>query len=139
MTNSIQVACDKHNLQQLRRFVADRLGDYSIEPTEVDMLVLAMDEVCTNIMVHSHQCNPNDQLELSIRLEAGNRIIFEVQDYAPDCYFDPANYKVPDINQIISEKRNGGMGLILIKKIMDEMKTERRGIYNVYQFWKTLK
>jgi serine/threonine-protein kinase RsbW len=138
MTNSIQVACDKHNLQQLRRFVADRLGDYAISPNQVDMLVLAMDEVCTNIMVHSHQCNPNDLLELSIWLESENRLIFEVQDYAPNCNFDPANYKTPDIKQIISEKRNGGMGLILVKKIMDEMKTEKRGIYNVYQFWKNI-
>lgn len=139
MTKSIQVACDKHNLQQLRSFVAQQLGDYAIEPNEVDMLVLAMDEVCANIMVHSHQCNPADHLELSIWLEDNNRLIFEVQDYAPNCCFDPANYKVPDISQIISEKRNGGMGLILIKKIMDEMRTERRGIYNVYKFWKNIK
>ncbi len=137
MINTIQVACDKHNLQQLRQFVADRLHDFAVAPAEADMLVLAMDEVCANIMVHSHQCNPSDNLELSIWLE-GTRLIFEVQDYAPDCYFDPANYKVPDILQIIAEKRNGGMGLILVKKIMDEMQAEKRGAYNVYKFAKNI-
>lgn len=138
MINTIQVACDKHNLQQLRHFVASRLHDFAVLPAEADMLVLAMDEVCANIMVHSHQCNPCDNLELSIWLE-GTRLIFEVQDYSPDCSFDPANYKVPDISQIIAEKRNGGMGLILVKKIMDEMQTEQRGIYTVYKFSKNVK
>jgi serine/threonine-protein kinase RsbW len=138
MTKSIQISCDKHNLQQVRNFVSQELEDYAIAPAEVDMLVLAMDEICANIIVHSHQCNSADLLKLSIWLEDNNRLLFEVQDYAPNCTFDPANYKVPDIAQIVSEKRSGGMGLILIKKIMDEIKTERRGIYNVYKFWKNL-
>ncbi|MFY7787583.1 MAG: ATP-binding protein [Thermoflexibacteraceae bacterium] len=137
MNRTIQVPCEKNNLRQIRSFVAERLQDFAVEPADADMLVLAIDEVCANVMEHEQAWNPNANLELSIWVENG-RLVFEVQDYAPDCFFDPANYKCPNIHQIVHEKRNGGMGLIIVQSVMDAISTEKRGCYNVYKFYKNI-
>jgi serine/threonine-protein kinase RsbW len=35
-------------------------------------------------------------------------------------------YEVPDLKKVIEEKRKGGIGILLVKKIMDEIEFESK-------------
>jgi serine/threonine-protein kinase RsbW len=40
--------------------------------------------------------------------------------------FNLLEYEVPELTQVIGEKRKGGIGILLVKKIMDEIEFESK-------------
>lgn len=40
--------------------------------------------------------------------------------------FNLLEYEVPDLKKVIEEKRKGGIGILLVKKIMDEIEFESK-------------
>lgn len=136
MTNALQIPCGKQNLKPIRSFVQKALNNSGMSEEDINLMVLAVDEVCMNLIIHSHQCNEKDTLEIRV-LESDKRYIFEIYDYAPDD-FNLANYETPDMNQIIREKRKGGMGLILVKKIVDDIQVEKHQNHSVCRLFKSI-
>nr|WKN36718.1 ATP-binding protein [Tunicatimonas sp. TK19036] len=136
MNYSYKVPCCKDQLQSVRNFVRNTLGNYTITDIEMHQLVLAVDEVCSNLMIHSHQCNPKHSLELRIVIDEEAGITFEIFDYGKG--FNFKQYKEPCINQIIKDKRKGGVGLLLVRRIMDQIdydfhKKTHRNVYRLYK------
>lgn len=134
MIYSIQVPCRKSNLKRIRAFVETVLERYYVMPTEANLMVLAVDEVCANLMIHSHQCNPSERIQIRIKDENDN-IVFEIHDHTVEC-FNMLDHKTPDMQQVIKERKNGGIGLILVKKIMDKIQIEREGNHNICRLYK---
>lgn len=135
MNYNYKVPCCKDQLQSVRDFVRTTLGNYTISDVEMHQLVLAVDEVCSNLMIHSHQCNPKDNLELRIKIDEES-VTFEICDFGQG--FNFKKYKEPCIKQIIKDKRKGGVGLLLVRRIMDQIdydfhKKSQRNIYRLYK------
>lgn len=118
MKNKIQIYCDRKNLIEIRQFVTEILKSTSLSDIEVNALVLAVDEVCANVIIHSTDCDSNQSLEVFAKIKK-NDIIFEVIDNGIG--YDLRAHKMPKVNEIIREKRKGGVGLMLVQKIMDEI------------------
>lgn len=119
-TNHIDVHCSTKNLKKIRAFVTDTLQDRGISDSDVNMMVLAVDEVCANLIIHSNFCNEDQKIHLSIQFTqdpAG--ILFEIQDSGN--VFDYDNYKEPALKDIINERKRGSLGLILVRRIMDKI------------------
>ena len=119
MKSTINISCEKAQLKEIRDFVSTSLSERLLDEVELNNLILAVDEVCSNLIIHSHDCNPNETFELSINIKTNRQIIFEIRD--EDTGFDISKYKEPSMEQIIKEKRKGGLGLILVRKIMDDV------------------
>ena len=130
MQHSLRIGCSNVNLKEVRTFVENTLGAYRVPSDETDWVVLAIDELCANLIAHAHGWDPSHQIEVCIVNEA-SVISFQVRDPAPDG-FNLLDYKLPEVQQIVSEKRNGGLGLILLRRITDEIRTERHNGELVY-------
>jgi serine/threonine-protein kinase RsbW len=52
--------------------------------------------------------------------------------------FDPNTYSEPDLMQRIKEKKRGGMGVYLIRKLMDQVQYNRKGETNEIRMVKKL-
>jgi len=83
--------------------------------------MLAVEEVCANLIIHSHDCNGEDYINLEVK-EYPEKIIFEIKDQGKA--FNILDYEIPDLIKVKGEKRKGGLGIILVKKIMDEIEFE---------------
>ena len=136
MIHSIRISCLKNNLSRVRKFIEGALKQHAISPVEINLMVLAVDELCANLIIHSHNCNPKEDIEVSVRRK-DNQFVFEIKDESAPS-FDLLSYKEPDMKEIIAEKRGGGIGLILVKKIMDEIQYERNGSANICRVSKRL-
>lgn len=121
MENKIQIACRTTALSELRNFLNQTLLPTKLNENELNQVTLAVEEVCANLIIHSHQCNENDHILLAVRQES-DRLTFEITDKGKA--FNLLDYEVPDLKKVISEKRKGGLGIILVKKIMDEIEFE---------------
>lgn len=133
MNHSLKVSCSIDNLKDIRAFVNEKLQDLSVPEMEINLMVLAVDEICANLIIHSNKCNENQHLELTIKNEAQG-ISFEITDQGEP--FDFNNYEVPKIDDIIKEKRKGGLGIMLVKRIMDKIEFRRENNNTVFHLFK---
>jgi serine/threonine-protein kinase RsbW len=134
MNYKFQAKCSKDQLSTIRKFVHDVLSNYYLTDLEINAMALAVEEVCANLMIHSHNCNPNEKIELSIDVQKENGFTFKIKDKGIG--FDFNNYKEPSLQEIIKQKKKGGLGLMLVKRIMDSVEFKRGNNYNTYMLFK---
>jgi len=83
------------------------------------MMVLAVDEVCANIIIHGHPVDDQSKVRLEIDFKKEG-IWFNIVDHGNA--FDIVNYETPSLEDLIRRKNKGGIGIMLVKKIMDDIK-----------------
>lgn len=135
MQYKYRVSCQKNRLRKIRSFIGKTLEKHIHSEEEIHFLVLAVDEICTNLIVHSHNCNPKEYFDLNVSV-AGNHIIFEIRDTGN--IFNIMDYKEPSIERLVKEGRQGGLGLNLVKKIIDKIEIAKDENYTVYKLYKNL-
>ena len=136
MEYKFKVPCSKSKLGEIREFLQRVLSENSIPEITVNTLVLAVDEVCANLIIHSHNCNPNEQIELKVKVNGQSEITFDIIDHGDG--FNIGNYKEPSISDIVKQKRKGGIGLMLVRRIMDEVELIKGKKGNVYRLHKKI-
>jgi serine/threonine-protein kinase RsbW len=123
MDDRIKIPCSKNSLKDIRIFVTETLKGLCVPELDISMLVLAVDEICANRIIHSNHNNENQYLELKIKKDEVNKISFEIMDEGAP--FDHNSYPEANIGQLVKEKRKGGLGLMLVRKIMDSFEVQR--------------
>jgi serine/threonine-protein kinase RsbW len=114
-----KVGCSIDNLRGVRDFIRTSLNNHGIPELEISEMVLALDEMCSNLMIHAHHCNPDELFELHINVDNNDPVVFEIID--DGSVFDINQFAEPSINNLIHEKRKGGLGIRLVKSIMDKV------------------
>lgn len=137
MIHYYKVNCLRDNLKLIREFVNIVLRNLSISDVERNQLVLAVDEVCSNLIIHSNECNPNNSIEINI-LDQNEQILFEIVDRDAK-QFDISKYKNPNLKKIVKERKKGGLGLLLVNKIMDNVEVESDNSQNIWRLYKNIK
>jgi anti-sigma regulatory factor (Ser/Thr protein kinase) len=98
-------------LAAVRAGVREFLADCGFDDCATELMVLALDEACTNVIRHAygHACKPV-RLEM-IRLR--DRVRFVLRDYGRTC--DPGKIRSRKLEDI----RPGGLGVHIIKQAFD--------------------
>jgi len=136
MEYKFKVPCTKSKLGEIRVFLQQVLSENSIPEVTVNALVLAVDEVCANLIIHSHNCNPEDHIELKVKVSENSEITFDIIDHGDG--FNIGEYQEPLISDIVKQKRKGGIGLMLVRRIMDEIELIQGKKKNVYRLHKKI-
>ena len=123
-------------MSQIRKFVEQTLSSYSISDIEVHKLVLAVDEVCANLIIHANNCNTDEHLELVVDVNPKSQITFIIKDKGIG--FDMTHYEEPELDELVSSKRKGGLGLKLVKRIMDKIEFSTEKNHNICKLVKNL-
>jgi serine/threonine-protein kinase RsbW len=131
-----KVGCNIENLKGVRDFIRDALKKHGVSDLQISELVLALDEMCSNLMIHSHRCNAEELFEINIILKKGSPIIFEIIDDGST--FDINQFSEPDLGNLVHEKRKGGLGIRLVKSIMDKIEYQSRDGKNVCRLTKNI-
>jgi serine/threonine-protein kinase RsbW len=129
MSYQYNISCSLENLKGMRDFIRKSLRSHVASDVELNEIILALDEMCSNLMIHAHHCNPNHHLEMSIDVPQQGKVVFEIMDDGE--MFDINRFHEPDLGNLIHEKRKGGLGIRLVKSIMDEVQYTTRGGRNV--------
>lgn len=123
MSHKLNLSCCTSALAELRSFLQLSLKDYGFSEVDRHQLILAVEEVCANLIIHSHACNPDELIYLEVK-ELKKKLTIEITDKGDA--FNLLEYEVPDLKKVIEEKRKGGIGILLVKKIMDEIEFESK-------------
>ena len=136
MNYAYKVGCSIENLKGVRDFIRGSLKNHGVPDLEVSEIVLAIDEMCSNLMIHAHHCNPEDLFELHIQIEKDQPVVFEIVD--DGTVFDINHFHEPALDNIINQKRKGGLGIRLVKSIMDKIEYQNRSGRNVCRLIKSV-
>jgi serine/threonine-protein kinase RsbW len=106
-------------LHQLTKHLAVATG---FEAMEADKIALAVDEAATNVIQHAYGGEPGNEIEvhfdpegesLDIVILHGGRALSSVP--LPEV----------DLDQLVAEKRTGGLGLTIMRQMMDKVEHGR--------------
>ncbi len=134
MNYQYNIGCSLSNLKGIREFIRTSLKDQHVPEIELSAIVLALDEMCSNLMIHAHHCNPDHLLELHIDIPTKGKFIFEIID--DGSIFDINQFHEPELGNLVHQKRKGGLGIRLVKAIMDNVEYLKRDEKNVCRLTK---
>ena len=85
-------------------------------------LNLILEEAVANIINYAYPKEKNEKIYLSARLQDGS-IVLVLTDTGKE--FDPTMAPEADVTLSADERQIGGLGIFLIRQIMNEVKYER--------------
>lgn len=80
---------------------------------------LAVDEACANVVQHAYEGSDPGDMEISCRFE-DQTLSIRVRDWGWG--FDPNGVEVPDVEAPLEERTLGGLGLFIVRNVMDDVK-----------------
>ena len=89
---------------------------------------LALDEVFMNVVMHGTTPDgPSREVFVSLQ-HAGADVTMVMEDDGPA--FDPLTLATPDIDAPLEEREIGGLGVFLVRELMDEVSYAHTGTHN---------
>jgi anti-sigma regulatory factor (Ser/Thr protein kinase) len=125
---SVQFSAKFEYLDEIRDFVGDIARAGGFGDKDVYNIQLAADEAASNIIEHAYEGVSNGLLELSCEVRNSSIIIVMV-DHGES--FDPSAIPMPDLKADLSERKIGGLGIFLMRKLMDEVHYESKSTGNI--------
>lgn len=108
-------------LDEIRNFVAEAAHEGGFTEKAIYSLQLAADEAASNIIEHAYQGVANASLQITCDMQDDELIITMRDSGKP---FDPSNVKQPNLKADLSKRQIGGLGVYLMRKLMDEVRYE---------------
>jgi sigma-B regulation protein RsbU (phosphoserine phosphatase) len=111
-------------LDAIREFAAQAARDAGMDDSATYAVELCIDEACTNIIEHAYEGIDGGEIECTCDKDDKNLTII-LHDHGKS--FDPSSIPFPDLNADLESRPVGGLGVFLIKKLMDEVRFEPLG------------
>ncbi len=108
-------------LDEIREFVAGVARQGGFNDKEIYSLQLAADEAASNIIEHAYEGINDGLIRITCDMQ-GNEIVITMHDDGKS--FNPSNVKQPNLKANLSERQIGGLGLYLMRKLMDKVQYE---------------
>lgn len=131
---SITVKSHLSELERIRGFLKKALGKKSLSEEAYFIIELAILEMCVNIIRYAYPDVPGE-LTVSVWFE-NDRVFFELRDSGIP--FNPQEAREPEIQEMISRGKKGGLGIFLARKLMDGFTYRREDDQNVLTMYKKI-
>jgi serine/threonine-protein kinase RsbW len=109
------------NLQRFMNSVSDCAKKEGFDQKRIGEIELALEEILVNIFNYAYPKSSGD-VEVNCKLETGRLIIEIIDSGIP---FDVTSLTDPDLTADVGERKIGGLGIFLVKKMVDEVKYRR--------------
>jgi len=122
------------NLHLIRDFTVKIAQKAGFDEEKQEQIALAVDEACTNVIKHAHHFNARRLIDILIEVDA-KKIKITITDKGAG--FNLKAIKDPNLKKFMEESRHGGLGIYLIKTLMDDVQYDfKPGVKNQVQLTK---
>lgn len=108
-------------LDEIREFVGEKARSAGFNDKEVYSIQLATDEAASNIIEHAYEGRSSGSFEVSCEF-ANRKLVISLHDHGKK--FDPSKVAKPDLKADLADRKIGGLGIYLMRKLMDEVRYE---------------
>ena len=121
----------KNSFSELRK-VNQHLDEFGarhrLGPKILHDLKLALEEIVTNIISHGYADEREHEIRVRLRVQ-WQEVTVEVEDDGKA--FNPLEVPVPDVTRPLEERPVGGLGIHLVRTLMDGLEYKRQGNTNL--------
>ena len=130
----LTIGADIKNLPEVNDFVDSFLESHSASPKARNQVLLALEEVFANV---AHYAYPPDagNVKITERIEDG-KLTLIFADYGVP--YNPLEKTDPDFSTSIEERKEGGLGIYMTKKLVDNITYKHVDNQNILTLEKTL-
>lgn len=118
----ISVIAQAAHLPQLKVFLQQFWSSASLPPRECLAFELALEEIFMNVVMHGSAEGEPRQVRVSFAL-THEGLTITVEDDGPG--FDPLSLPPPDVTASLADRAVGGLGVFLVRKMMDTVSYAR--------------
>jgi len=119
---AITVAARQSSLGEVAEFIGGVCDNLQLSDDIAFDVKLATDEACQNVVEHACEFSTEERVRVSCRL-VGSDLEVVVSDKGRP--FDPEAVSPPDISSPLKDRAEGGLGLYLMKQVMDDVRFNR--------------
>ena len=105
-------------IPQLAAFLEEVTESHGIDPSVMMSINLALEEAVVNVMNYAYPEGTIGEIDISVTFSDGS-ITFTIQDTGTP--FDPTKVSNPDTSLSAEERPIGGLGIYLVRELMDEV------------------
>ena len=124
----LKLPADISNLRDFVEFVSSCAEGQGINPGRITEIGVATEEVLVNICNYAYQ-DQVGEVKVSCMLDDESRFIIEIEDTGIP--FDVHGLDAPDLTDDIAERQVGGLGVFIIKELMDDVQYRREDNKNI--------
>lgn len=122
-------------LERLTQFIESLGDERGFDPALVMNLNLALEEAVSNIILYAFPEKMGELITIAC-VDSGGKLVFTISDSGVE--FDPTRAEEADISLSAEERGIGGLGIYLIRQIMDDVSYQRIENKNVLTIKKNL-
>lgn len=115
-----------NELAGVQSFVIDSLKDLSLDIKLQNQIKIVLEEIFVNIASYAY----DDEGDAEIKIRTGNNQIF-ISFIDSGYEFNPLAKEDPNISAKASERRIGGLGIFMVKNLMDDVQYEYKNKQNI--------
>jgi len=114
-------AANFDSLDDIREFVGEEARRVGFSDKEIYAIQLAADEASTNIIEYAYDGVENGKIEIDCSI-VNEELKIVMRDQGKP--FDPSSVPEPNVNGDLAERKIGGLGIYLMRKLMDKVSYE---------------
>lgn len=114
--------------------IVDALTSFGATHKCVYQVNLALEEVLVNVAKYAYK-DGNGMIDIAYEINE-NKLKVVIKDKGTA--FNPLNKEDPDLTASIDERQIGGLGIYLLKKMVDELKYQRKDNENILEITKII-
>ena len=134
-TATLTVPARREAFAALSAWLEARLAPLNPSPKTRRQLLVAADEILTNVASYAYPPDAPGELQVTLRHAAGALSLTFADRGTP---YDPLTAPPPDLTLPLAERAPGGLGLLIVRKTMDAVAYRRDGDRNLLTLTKRL-
>lgn len=115
---NLQVPSSTENLALIREFVTSVGRQATLNEVDITNLELAVDEACANVIEHAYGHDTTKAVSIRAIFDDEKLLISVIDE---GLGFDPSKVQQESVEQLVHERKSGGLGIRLIRTLMDEV------------------
>ena len=136
LTEALMLKNDVHDVVKLSAFMKSVFEQLEIEPTLANQLRLAVEEAVVNVMDYAYAIGIEGYIEVRALSDGQSLKVVIIDNGVP---FDPTAKDKADITLSAEERQIGGLGILLVRDLMDSINYERIEGKNILTLIKRIK
>lgn len=117
--NCLFTISDSSELEKVRNFVSKGATKFGFDKKISYNISLAVDEACSNLIKYA--VTYGGESEIQVRLISSEKNIFIVAISDDTKPFNPLSIQSPDMAEYFKKLKKGGLGIHIMKLVMDEI------------------
>ncbi|HPZ42565.1 MAG TPA: SpoIIE family protein phosphatase [Bacillota bacterium] len=125
---SMQLKNDLSEIESINRHIEEFGETNQLPPDVIFNLNLSLEEIFVNIVSYGYEDENEHFVKISMSL-VDNELVVKVEDDGRE--FNPLELPEPDLEQKLEERPIGGLGIHLVRNLMDELDYKRTHNKNI--------